>query len=160
MIELIPTDDMEAVKNIASHPDIWPRFSDGVDIEDYHPSNDDCNQWLVIHIDNNIAGIIRVYCQSTCAIEYHPYMYKTYRKHFREMTRVFYEWFLTGTPEDILKINVMIPECYKSTINASRKVGFILEGVNRDSYRLDGKVYNQIMSGITRKEVENVLAKY
>ena len=158
MIALIPTDDMDTVKTIASHPDIWPRFADGVEVEDYHPCNDDCNQWLIIYVDSEIAGLIRVFCESTCAIEFHPYMVKSYRKHVRDMTRLFFEWFLANTPESIIKINIMVPECYTSTINASRKMGFILEGVMRDGYRLNGKVYNQIMSGITRKEVLNVLA--
>jgi hypothetical protein len=159
VIELIPTESMEMVRNIAAHPDIWSRFSDGVEIEDYHPCNDDCNQWLIIYVDSDIAGIIRVFCESTCAIEYHPYMTKPYRKYFRDTTALFYKWFLENTPDSTVKINVMFPECFKSTLNASKKVGFIQEGVNRDSYRLDGKVYNQIMSGITRKEVEHELAK-
>lgn len=158
MITLLPTDDMGLVKFIAAHHDIWARFSDGVNLEDYEPENDNRTQWLVIKSDDETAGIIRVYCESTCAIEFHPYMFKPYRKYVREMTTAFFQWFLNNTPESIIKVNIMTPECYQSVINASRKMGFIREGINRDSYRLNNKVYNQIMSGITKAEVKLCLA--
>lgn len=157
VIALVPTNNLDTVKLIAGHPDIWPRFSDGVSLDDYEPCNDDRTQWIIIYSGEHVAGIIRVYCESTCAIEYHPYMKKKYRRHFREVTKLFYQWFLS-LPESVIKINVMFPECYKSTLNASRKVGFKQEGVNRQSYRKDEQVFDQIMSGITREEVEQCLA--
>lgn len=153
MITLQPTDDMETVEAIAFHGDIWERFSDGVKKQDYEPPNTNREQWLIIKYNDEIAGIIRVYCKSTCAIEFHPYMLKKYRRYVREMALRFFEWFLT-LPEQIVKINVLTPECYKSVLNAEKKTGFIQEGIIRDSYRLDGQVYNQIASGITREEVK------
>tara|TARA_R110000796_G_scaffold52180_1_gene123070 strand:- start:760 stop:1242 length:483 start_codon:yes stop_codon:yes gene_type:complete len=159
MIELMPTNDMDAVKTIAGHSDIWRRFSDGVEFEDYEPVNDTRHQWILITHDSQVVGVIRVYCESTCAIQFHPYMISEYRRYVREMTRLFYKWFLENVPKTICKINVLTPECFQSVINAARKMGFQKEGVSRDSYRLNDTVYNQIMSGITRKEVENVLEK-
>jgi len=154
LIMLSPTDNMFMVKSILFHDDIWSRFSDGVKTEDYEPDNNDRTQWLIIYYDQEIAGVIRVFCETTCAIQFHPYMIKPYRKYVREMTEAFFHWFIDEIPRSILKINVMTPDCYKSVINATKKMGFTQEGINRDSYRKDGIVYNQTMSGITRKEVE------
>tara|TARA_R110000850_G_C9996087_1_gene467980 strand:+ start:27726 stop:28202 length:477 start_codon:yes stop_codon:yes gene_type:complete len=158
MITLTATDDMGLVKEIAGHQDIWDRFSDGVKREDYEPDNSGRTQWLVIHSGDEVAGVIMVFCETTCAIGFHPYMYKKYRCYAREMIKAFFNWFIEVIPESVCKINVEIPDCYMSTVNVAKKTGFKHEGVNRDSYRRNGKVYNQIMSGITRKEVEQCLA--
>lgn len=159
MISLIPTDNMEDVRNILSHDDIWSRYSDGVDFDDFTPTNTSREQWLIVMDNGFILGIIYVHCDTSCSLGFHPYLIKKYRSHGREMVKSFFKWFLDAVPESYLKINVVIPECFKSTVNFSRKVGFTQEGVSRDSYKFNNKVYNRIISGITREEVYDVLEK-
>ncbi len=157
MISLKPTDDMMLVRQIAISPDIWNRFSDGVTIDDYVPSNNDQEQWLLILNDNETVGIIYIFCETTCSLGFHPYMLKAHRRYGREMVKLFYDWFLKNIPESYCKINGVVPECFKSVINFAFKVGFTQEGINRNSYRFNGKIYNQVMLGITREEVLNVV---
>lgn len=159
-INLAPTDDTAKIKKIAAHADIWPRFSDGVAIEDYEPLNDERHQWFLIMNDNLEVGLIMVEQESNCSIGFHPYMLKPFRRYFRDVVKLFFKWFLDDVPASICKINVLIPECFKSTINAAKKTGFKQEGVMRSSYAFNGLIYDQIMSGITRKEVINVMAKH
>ena len=60
---------------------------------------------------------------------------------------------MENSQEKIAKINVTIPENQVKVINFAKKVGFKKEGLNRDSYLKDGKLYGQQNLGITRKEI-------
>ena len=155
MIKLISTDNMSVIVRILSHDDLWERFSDGVEFKDYTPSNGEQERWLLIYNDNDIVGVIYVYCESTCSIGFHPYMLKKYRRYGREMVKKFYKWFLENLPESYVKINVAIPECFKSTVNFALKVGFTQEGINRNSYKYNDTIYNKIALGITRGEINS-----
>lgn len=147
---MIPTDDMSRVRLIVTQPDIWERFSDGEDMENYWPINDSSNQWLIVQDENEI-GVIYLKTETNCAVSFHPYLYKKHRYKAREMMKAFYRWLLHA-PDVIEKINVAIPECFKSVINAAKKTGFTEEGRSRSSYRKDGVMYDRVMLGITRQE--------
>ncbi len=152
-VSLVPCDDMAIVKEIVTLPDIWERISDGVDSDNYYPSTDSTNQWLVVVENDTAIGIIYLHCDTSCSLGFHPYMMKAHRKHGRDMMKAFFKWFLDNIPDQYVKINVVIPDCFKSTINFAKRNGFVEEGICRESYTKDGGVFNRVMLGITRKEV-------
>lgn len=154
-VTLIRTFDMELVRDIVTTPELWERFSDGLDPDDYYPSHSPNNAWLLVCLDEEVIGVIYAHCDTSVSVGFHPYLFKAYRKHARDMMVAFYDWFKL-LPESIIKINAIVPECFASSINFARKMGFQDEGVSRLSYTHEGEVVNRIMLGITRKELEGV----
>ena len=159
MITLIPTNDMQTVKAVATTPEIWERFSDAVSEADYEPTDTEREQWLLVCHGNHIFGLIYVYCITSVSLEIHPYLLKSHRKYGREMMRLFYDWYLSEVPGEHQKINAVIPCCFQSVINFAKKVGFKTEGVNRKSYFYQGQYFDQEYLGITRDEVCNVVIR-
>ena len=150
---------MDMVKAVATIPEIWERFSDGANKAEYYPSNTDRDQWILIHENGVTIGLIYVHCLTSVCLEMHPYLLKKYRHLGREMMRLFYLWFLESIPSSFQKIIVTIPHCFKPAVNMAVKTGFKSEGVNRHSYLFNGQYFDQEYLGITREEVENVVAK-
>ena len=145
---------MGLVRMIVTKPDIWERFSDGVDAETFFPSTTAANQWILVMEETDIIGVIYLHCDTSCSIGFHPYLLSKHRVKGREMMKVFFNWFLENIPESIVKINVVIPDCFKSAVNFAKKVGFKLEGISRESYTQEDKICDRIMLGITRSEVQ------
>jgi len=152
-INLEQTYNQQAILDILADGDIWNRFSDGVDFNDFYPEINDTNGWLIVRDDDREIGIIYLKCSTSCAIEFHPYLYKSDRKLGREMVKAFFKWFLDNT--DLVKINAIIPDKLKQVINFALKVGFKKEGIDRMSYNR-GKC-DRVMLGITRSEVKSWL---
>lgn len=154
MITLSPTDDMGIIRDLVTRPDIWERISDTEDSEGFIPTTDYLNKWILVLNDTSIIGVIYINVETNCAIQFHPYLMKEHRKHGAEMVKAFFEWFICNTPENYIKINVIIPECFKSVLNFAEKVGFKEEGVCRKSYIKKGHAYDRHFYGITREEIE------
>lgn len=50
------------------------------------------------------------------------------------------------------KIMVMVPECNPQIFGVAKDVGFIVEGVCSKSFKLNGKLYDQILMGICKED--------
>lgn len=153
MITLESTNDMGLIRKIVISPDIWERIADGVDSDYYFPTTDSGNQWILVLNNNKTIGVIYIHCDTSCSIGFHPYLLKDHRIYGIEMMKAFFEWFIEYLPEEYVKINVIIPECFASVVSFARKVGFKKEGICRNSYTKSGNIYNRVMLGITRDEV-------
>lgn len=154
MITVNITNDMDLVRQVVVSPDIWDRLSDVDETEGFYPTTDIYNKWLLVMSDMDIIGVIYLHTDTNCSVGFHPYLFEKKRKYGREMIKVFFAWFLESIPEQYVKINVIIPECFKSTMNFAEKVGFTLEGCCKKSHFRDGVVYDRNFYGITREEIE------
>ena len=147
-----PAKDMNAVKAFLIQPEVWERASeDYEDVSQFYPHNDELSVWLECVDDGDFIGLILVHHDNSTTLRIHPYMAS--KEKSREMMSDFFKWVLT-LPDQIQKIIVTIPSCYKIVHNFARKVGFIDEGINRLSYTKGGKLYDQWNLGITRAEIE------
>ena len=155
-VNVIPTYDMEAVRGIVVEPFIWDRISDGVGSEDYYPTFSPNNQWLLIERNGENIGVIYVHCDTSCSIGFHPYLKKEHIKECRSMMQSFFNWF-NSLPSSIIKVNAVIPCCFKSALNFAKKSGFQQEGISRSSFNHKGKTVDRVMLGITREEIEELL---
>lgn len=155
-MDLSLIDDMPAVKAFISQEEIWERFEDGIDKEDFQPLNDSVAQWLLCFDDNKIVGMILVHFDTNSSLMMHPYLLAKYRHKGRDMMSAFYKWFLT-LADQVHKLNVSIPITQRKVINFAKKVGFKQEGINRESYMKDGQYYDQIILGLTRPEIEGLI---
>ena len=154
-MNVIKTENMELVREIMMEPEIWDRASeDGMDQDKWFPGFHDLCVWLLCLEEEDVIGVILLHHDNTTTLKLHPYLRLAHRQKGREMINESYKWILANTPESINKLIVSIPENQRKVINFSKKVGFTKEGINRDSYRKDGKIWSQQNMGITRSEIQ------
>jgi RimJ/RimL family protein N-acetyltransferase len=153
-VSIIQTMDMDLVREIVVSPDIWECIADDVEKETYYPAYGNNDAWLLVKDGDEIIGIIYLHVDTSCSIGFHPYLYKNKRRLGRDMIKSFYTWYLENALVDFIKINTVIPECFKSAINFAKRVGFSHEGISRASFKKDNKIYDRHFFGITKKEIE------
>lgn len=128
--------------------------SDDDSAEGFEPRIDNLNGWLIVKDYDNIAGIVFVEQTTLSSITFHPYLLGEKGKG-REMIKTILKWFLNI--DSLHKINVSIASIYRSTYNTAKKIGFVDEGVNRESFLKDGKYHDQLLLGLTKPEIEALL---
>lgn len=148
----------EDAKKIISSRDIWlSAAEDTVNLEDF--SFDREHAFLLVKEiacddSQQTIGIIFVEQDTGCAISMHPYAFREHRFKMPKIMDEFFKWFLSYSNESLLKVHVNIPSCFMSTINFARKIGFQDEGVRRMCYIKGGELYDIVMMGITREQIE------
>ena len=112
--------------------------------------------WFTFRKSGEAAGMINMHVETGSMCQFHPYILRKHRMNYVEMVREFFGWFIKTMPPEAIKLNAIIPSCYKATIDAGIEAGGTVEGVDRMSYRKDeSKVYDRILLGITRQEMSN-----
>lgn len=153
-VSLTVTEDTTLIKAIVGLPEIWERFSDGVNFEDFQPSIEDDSLWLLVnHAPNEIIGVIFVKMDTSCAVEFHPYLREKKRALGRETVFAFFRFFDDHFPEYVKKIHAIIPTCYKSAINCAKKTGFKVEGISKQSYLKGGEYFDRVFLGVLRGDI-------
>jgi len=153
MVEL--AENMTDVNAVIKTPEIWGQITDeGAENKEYAPKNTDSEFWLIAKTDR-ICGAIFVEINSSVSISIHPYSIDRGKGYY--MMKAFLKWFLSETAETLNKINARIPTYNGVGELVALKLGFTNEGINRQSHKCGGELYDQIMMGITRSEVKEVL---
>lgn len=153
-MELRSTVDMDLVGAFMTQPEIWERCAD--DLADrWRPKFDNTEYLLAIH-DKQLVGVLQVDGATSIEVNIHPYLLKKYRYLGREMLKEFFKIFLNT---DYQKVTAQIPICYKQVFNFAKKMGFKLEGINRQSAIKQGQILDQWMIGITREEMYGRLSQ-
>lgn len=157
MIKVEPTNDMHLIREIMISDEIWDcSVEDGTKKEGFYPSFDNMSVWFLCTVDGKVAGSILAHNDNVTTIKIHPYILSNYRVKSRIIIKEFFKWFLCNA-KFASKIIVSIPFSRKVVYNFAKKVGFVDEGINRESYLSGGTLYDQWMLGITRKEIEVIL---
>lgn len=155
-ISLSVTEDKALIKSILGLPEIWDRFSDGVEFESFDPNLDDQSLWLLVNEGQyEIIGLIFVEMDTSCSVLFHPYLRDKKLKYGRDTVYAFYQFFDEIFPAFVCKIHAVIPTCYQSAINCAKKTGFQVEGVSKGSYLNHGKLFDRVFLGITREEAKH-----
>ncbi len=130
----IRTPSDEEILEIIKDPEMYDRIA-----SDSDPALEDFNfvrfgDWLGGYIDGEIASLYWVHDFN----EVHFMVKKQHRKHARELYKQSQkQW---GLP-----VFCKIPLCYKTTINFSKKVGFVAVKKDKKSFAKDGKLYDEII---------------
>lgn len=127
--------------------------SDDDNPDNFEPRVDSLNGWVIVKDYDKIDGIVYIELQTTTTAMLHPYLLSEKGKG-RKMIKEVLKWLLKTK---IHKINISIPVIYQSTINTAKKLGFIEEGINRESFLKNGKHHDQRLFGLTRSEIEGLL---
>lgn len=107
--------------------------------------------WMLVKDEGKILGAILFEVETPVSVKIHPYLFKKFRHRGREMMGKIFEWFLKT---ELNKITAEVPVCYQIVLNFAKKMGFQMEGINRGSYKKNGKILDQWRLGILRDEIQ------
>ena len=121
---------------------------DGIDL--YVP--DVVNEhWIALYKDQ-LIGMYRIHQVNAITYQIHAFILPEFRCHSKESGEVILKWCLDNL--DFNKLIAEIPAKYENVLNFTRHQGFKDEGINRESFLKDGKIWDTYRLGITRKEIE------
>ena len=109
--------------------------------------------WLSYIVDGKRVGIINFYLKTGTMGMFHTYILREFKKNYDVMVQEFFNWFLDEMPEQMVKLNVVIPTQFKGAIKAAESAGMTREGVDRMSYLSEDGPCDRILLGIIRREM-------
>lgn len=141
------------VCRIMTQPSLWATAAeDGQDPDKFKPDlNGDC--WLRLEADGEAIGLYQLQMRNSVLVEIHANIMPKYRKeHSEETGHAVLRWIVEEVP-DCRKIIAWVPKLYPNVRDFTLQFGFRVEGVNRLSYRKNGKLHDQWLLGITKDEI-------
>ena len=140
--------DLEYIKEFMLKPEVY-RYAAEYGNETREFIDDEKQCW----IDYNGIGLINIEIKTGCMIEMHPYILREYKDKYKDMILELFKRIKERMPEEVQKINAVIPEAYKNTCAIAEEAGMTKEGVDRSSYRHENGICDRILYGITRSEL-------
>jgi len=148
-------DDVEIIKSIMLHPEIWPTISeDNFTQEEYEPDVY-VDFWLGAFVDGDCIGLFRFHSLNGVTVQIHIQILPEYREKFAmESVKHMWKWLLDQEDTPLIKVVASIPIIYPNVIKFALANGFKEEGINRMSYKKNGKIVDQLWLGITKEEIK------
>ena len=145
------TQDYGLVKEIATHPMIYPAISpDGSpEPEDWQPLQSDLVWYVLVKDEGELLGMFALAPQNPVCWEIHTCLLpKAWGSKAREAGKEIAEWIFQNTP--CLRIVTNVPEYNRLAFKLAIECGLIRYGYNPASYMKDGKLHDQIMLGVSK----------
>jgi hypothetical protein len=142
-------EDIEHIKGFMMRPEIYRYAAEfGNKEQTFECSKKEC--WL--DYDKG-AGLINIEVKTGCMIEIHPYILRERKADYKKMIETLFYYVRKFMPEEVQKVNAVIPAIYENTCKIAESVGMTKEGVDRSSYRYNGGICDRILYGIKRSEI-------
>jgi RimJ/RimL family protein N-acetyltransferase len=144
------THDMQLAARIMAHPSIFPHIAeDGTDRPD--PIDHPGFFWMLAIHDDEAAGLFLVHARGAVCYEMHTMILPTfYGAPAREAAQALLDWAFTDL--DCHKLVTSVPDYNRAALRFALANGMRHEGVNRASFLHRGRLIDQIILGITKKE--------
>ena len=143
--------DSEYIKSVLYDHEMWNRCSD--DQTNYCLEKAGC-LWLVVTKDGQRVGLSSIFNDAGCCLEIHINIPKANRgKGTLEMGRAIINWVKSHNVAGKSKIVTQIPVIHRDVIQFALKLGFVKEGINRQSVIIGGKAIDKVHLGITFGEI-------
>ena len=139
------TYDEARIRAILENQDILDRISEDGGVLELDVEK---QGWLLMEG----AGVYMVTALNATTLEIHAHVLPDHRHRSLETGYAALRWILDNTQHQ--KVVAEIPTCYPDVIKFTQKFGFVDEGLNRQSIRKKGRLYDQVRLGITRAEIE------
>ena len=144
--------DAAEIKRLLTTPGLWECISWGADADTFEPPIMDSLIYLIAEAEGEPVGVFFMHPHSPVTATVHINMLPDCRgKDATKAGRLFLAWAHTQT--DYQKLIAEIPEVFPNVRAFAERMGFEVEGVNRKSYPLNGKLVDQWHMGITRSEL-------
>lgn len=141
--------DMDVVRAILTHPDIYDRIAEDGTLprEEYIP--DIVGAAYIIGLQDSIPFAVMIYHPiNGVTWECHVQVLPDFRKEFAdEFSQKALQW---AWDMGVNKIVAQIPFLYPNVKDFGLRHGFEIEGINRQSYLKNGQIHDQWYLGIVR----------
>jgi len=156
MIAVTATDDLALIRSIMMHPDILPAITD--DTWDGRPLElDPTGFYLVVFADGKIIGIYHLHWINGVTLQGHAHILKEHRKQYSlDSIKAVYAYILQNVRR-CHKVACDVPVVYKNVIRFLEVSGFSLEGNRRYAFKLDDRLHDVAIYGITADEMKKVI---
>ena len=149
------TKDMGIIKNIMINHAIYPHISDdgAPEAKYFQPTESDEIYYLLVIDENGLVhGLYLLHAMNYITYEIHTCLLRSCRGKKADIAaKAVLKWISLNT--ECLKVITHVPENNRLALAYAKRAGLLLEGINRDSFLKDGKLYNQFLLGITRAEI-------
>ncbi len=157
MIKLERCYDVERIKSVFTHPDIWATIAEDNQIVDDFRVDFDSELYMAVYADTQLIGFYAFAVKSGAELDIHAQILPEHRKkHALASGKAILEWFYRDAPTRFVKLTAQVPFKYPNVKDFCLAVGMSIEGINRKSYRKNGEIFDQWHLGIMREEVKEI----
>ena len=130
---------------------------DGLDIDTWEPDLlKTC--WLPVFIEADPVALFSLDALNSVTAEMHANVLPAYRALYRhDIAKIVFSWILHNAKE-YQKIVTTVPFLHRHIKRYAGEMGMQVEGISRSSYIKDNRLWDQWYMGITRSEMQEVLA--
>lgn len=126
----------------------------GASIDDLNCEITTQNGWLLYSVNDEPVGLTQLEIISGCAAQFHPYILREFKEHYDDMVQEIFTWFIEEVPDQIVKLNAVIPSHCKGALLAAEQAGMVTEGADRESFLTYDGPCDRILKGILRREMK------
>lgn len=142
---------MGLVERVVRHPAVWPHVHDDGTPGDWEPVDHEVMHWMLVQEGAEVLGVFLVHPVTSYCYEMHTCLLpEAWGPRAIEAARMLADWAFSQTP--CLKLVTNVPEYNRLALRFAKAGGGKQEGINRASFMRDGKMLDQIVLGITKKE--------
>ena len=149
--------DPETIQNVMTDPEMWERISeDGQDPTKFVAIIDEILHWIGLYHGDTLFGVSCIHPHSANVGVSHINILEPYRKDHGlrgGLMSLQYAVKHTEYAKYISEVAIIYPE----VSGFIGKLGFVREGINRQSMLKGGEMIDQIMFGATINEIEDAI---
>lgn len=112
--------------------------------------------FVAAKVDDDLAACFIFHKLGAVCIDVHAHVLPHQRHKSREIGSAIMRFIIDHAPW-VQKFNAQIPFCYPNVKQFACDLGMQVEGINRHSYKKDGKVFDKWFLGATTQEIQNVV---
>lgn len=149
----VRTEDMSLVRTVMVNPAIYPHISDdgSPPAEEFQPVDHPSIWYVRVDEGGDLLGLFMFVPHGVACWEVHTCLLPSaWGDHARAAGFGVIEWIWGNTP--CCRIITNVPNCNRLALRFAQAAGLENFGVNEKSYLKNGKLYDQIMLGISRPE--------
>lgn len=145
--------DSKIIKYFLTDPDLWKRISETEQVMgDFTPVINDLIHWVGLYEDDRLFGMLIIHPEnSVSALVHINILHNDRYKLSKQAGNLCLDYMINKT--DYQKFHTKIPIIYDKVMKFVEYFGFTVEGIQRMSINKNNILVDQILYGITRKEI-------
>jgi RimJ/RimL family protein N-acetyltransferase len=143
--------DFSLVRQIITHPRIWPHVSDDFSPapEDFVPKQDEAIWYVLVKNGDELLGLFSLFPQNAICWELHTCLLPNAWKRWTvPAARGLFGWIFSNT--GCLRIVTSVPEYNRVAVRAAVLAGMMQFGVNEKSWMRRRELQDQILLGVSK----------
>ena len=142
--------DYPLIREVISHPQIYPHVSDdgSPPAAEYRPLESDAVWYVIVRDEDEILGMWMLHPHNAICWECHMcYLPSAWGSRASAAGRMLPEWVWEHVP--CRRIVGNVPACNRLALAYMKRIGFEVFGINPASFLRNGRLYDQVCLGIS-----------